>query len=120
MAWHDLRDPNDPELDRLAARYKLHPLHVEDCRHRNQNAKLEDSPNYLFVVLKPLDVLEDGSLEFGDIDVFLGGDFLVTVEESNCSTMRKLLDRVKAHAEGQRPDQLFYQIMDGVVDSYVP
>jgi magnesium transporter len=38
MEWHRILDPNSPELDRLAERYHLHPLHIEDCRHRNQSA----------------------------------------------------------------------------------
>ena len=52
MIWHDLRDPNDPELDVLAERFHLHPLHVEDCRHGKQRAKVEEGTDYIFVVLK--------------------------------------------------------------------
>ena len=59
MNWHEVRDPNDAELDRLAEQYQLHPLHVEDCRHRGQIAKVEENHNYLFVVLKPVDVEPD-------------------------------------------------------------
>jgi magnesium transporter len=118
MIWHDIRDPNDPELDRLAALYGLHALHIEDCRHRRQNAKLEDNGQYLFVVLKPLDIEEDGSLEFDDLDFFLGKDFLITVVESECRTIRQVLDEIKPAAQGLRPDELFYRIMDLLVDSY--
>ena len=74
--WHDIRDPNDPELDQLAAQYHLHPLHVEDCRHRNQNAKIEEDHGYVFTVLKPVRVTKDGSLEAADLDIFLGRDFV--------------------------------------------
>ena len=42
MEWHKIFDPNSQELDRLAERYHLHPLHIEDCRHRNQSAKIEE------------------------------------------------------------------------------
>ena len=62
MDWHEIRDPQDPELDLLAARYRLHPLHVEDCRHRNQNAKVEESRGYLFAVLKTMTLEADNSL----------------------------------------------------------
>ena len=55
MDWHEIRDPQDPELDRLAERYRLHPLHVEDCRHRHQSAKIEESRGYIFTVLKGRD-----------------------------------------------------------------
>src|SRR5690242_4873258 len=62
MEWHEIRDPQDSELDRLAERYRLHPLHIEDCRHRNQNAKVEETRGYLFAVLKTVQVAADGSL----------------------------------------------------------
>ena len=120
MDWHEIRDPQDAELDRLAERYRLHPLHVEDCRHGNQSAKVEESRGYLFVVLKTVHLTEDGSLQVGDLDIFLGRDFLITVEEAHCPPVRKMLEQVRGAAAGQRTDQLFYRITDGVVDSYLP
>jgi len=120
MEWHEIRDPQDQELDRLGARYHLHPLHIEDCRHRNQSAKVEESRGYIFVVLKTIQIDEDGSVVEGDLDIFLGRDFLITVEESKCPAARKLIEQVKAGAADQRPDQLFYRVIDGVVDTYLP
>ncbi|MEN6601599.1 MAG: magnesium transporter CorA family protein [Bryobacteraceae bacterium] len=120
MVWHEIQDPADPELDRLAERYGLHPLHVEDCRHRNQSAKAEENAHYLFTVLKPVERGEDGDLDVGDLDVIIGRDFVITVEEHTGSTLRKVLDRVRSAASGARPDQLLYRILDGVVDSYAP
>jgi magnesium transporter len=120
MHWHEIRDPQDQELDRLAARYHLHPLHVEDCRHRNQSAKVEESRGYLFAVLKTVDISSDASLIVSDLDVFLGRDFVITVEEPKCAAARRILEPVRA-AEGElRADQLFYRIIDGIVDSYLP
>ena len=40
-----------PQLDELAATYNLHQLHIEDCRNRNQAAKVEAQNGYLFIVL---------------------------------------------------------------------
>ena len=40
MQWYNILDLAGPELDQLAERYKLHPLHIEDCRHRGQRAKI--------------------------------------------------------------------------------
>jgi len=120
MQWHEIRDPQDPELDRLAAQYNLHPLHIEDCRHRNQSAKVEESRGYMFVVLKPIVIAQDDSLTTGDLDIFLGRDFLITVEELTCPSVRSVLDQLKAAGPELRPDQLFYRIADGIVDSYLP
>jgi magnesium transporter len=120
MEWFDIRDPQDPELDRLAGRYHLHPLHIEDCRHRNQSAKVEESRDYLFAVLKPVELNQDGTLDVGDLDFFLGRDFLITVQESRCTGVRPILDQLRALSAELRPDQLFYRITDAVVDSYLP
>ncbi len=120
MIWHDLRDPNDKELDVLAERYHLHALHVEDCRHGGQRAKVEDGAGYLFTVLKPVYVNESGEVEITDFDLFLGPDYLITVLEGSCPTVRAHLDQLRAANRYSRPDQLFYKILDNVVDSYSP
>ncbi len=120
MEWHELRDPNDAELDRLAARYQLHALHVEDCRHRDQSAKIEENDGYLFVVLKPVETEQDGSLEVSDLDLFVGRDFLITVREGGTGAVARLLEQVRAGWGGARADQLLYRITDAVVDSYLP
>lgn len=120
MHWHDIRDPNDPALDRLAAEYHLHPLHIEDCRHRHQSAKIEENNGYLFAVFKPVHREPDDSLDISDLDVFLGADFFITVMEGNCPPVAALLDQVHGMSETLHPDQAFYRVMDGVVDSYLP
>jgi len=115
-----LRDANDPELDALAEHYHLHPLHIEDCRHRNQRAKVEEGADYIFVVLKPVHVNAAGELEVTDFDVFLGRDYLITVEEGECPSLRTNLDQLRASADRLRPDQLLHRAMDATVDAYAP
>ena len=121
MIWHDLRDPNDPELDVLAERYNLHPLHIEDCRHGNQRAKVEEGADYIFTVLKPVHVTDSGEVLLTDLDLFLGREYLITVQEGECPTVRAYLDQLHASTTNvSRPDQLFYKVADGVVDAYAP
>ncbi len=120
MIWHDLQDPNDPELDVLAERYHLHELHVEDCRHRDQRAKVEDGPGYIFVVLKPVHVTDSGELEITDLDLFLGPDYFITVQEGSCPALRAHIDQLRATRDKHNAAQLFYRVMDGAVDSYTP
>jgi len=120
MDWHEIRDPQDPELDRLAERYRLHPLHIEDCRHRHQSAKIEESRGYIFAVLKIVTKQTAGGLRESDLDIFLGRDFIITVEDKNWPPARQLLEQARGVAAGQRADQAFYRITDGVVDSYLP
>jgi len=120
MEWHDVQDPHGAELDTLAERYKLHSLHVEDCRHGGQNAKVEEQAHYLFVVLKPVEVRPDSSLEFSDLDLFVGRDFLITVWESDCAAARKAREALRPASERRRPGRLLYHVADAIVDAYLP
>jgi magnesium transporter len=121
MEWHVITDPASPELDRLAERYHLHPLHIEDCRHRNQSAKIEEGDGYLFTVLKVIRQLPDESLRAVDFDIFFGADFVITVSEEDCPEMHAIIDQARqAPGPAQRPDQVFYRLIDHVVDSYLP
>jgi magnesium transporter len=121
MPWHNILDPDGPELDQLAERYKLHPLHIEDCRQRDQRAKIEEGHGYLFTVLKPVRIDAEGNFDAVDLDIFLGADFLITVVETDCRELRDLVGRVqKAMAEESRFDRVYYRIVDEIVDSYLP
>jgi magnesium transporter len=120
MKWYDIPDPASPELDGLAKQFNLHPLHVEDCRHRNQRAKVEEGQDYLFTVLKPVRQDQAGKFDAVDLDIFLGPDFLITVEETDCPEVRGLISRVqKATASENKADRVYYRIVDEVVDSYL-
>lgn len=121
MEWHKILDPNSPELDRLAERYHLHPLHIEDCRHRNQSAKIEENGSYIFTVMKEVRLDPDGALLIADLDIFLGPDFVITVVEDYCDEVQTLLDQAgKASDRNPRPDQVYYRILDQMVDTYLP
>jgi magnesium transporter len=117
LAWYDVADPASPQLDELAARFGLHELQIEDCRHRPQRPKTEEHDHYIFTVLKHMH--EQGELEFDDIDVFLGPDFLISVRSADSA----LFQAVRARAEQEhvdRLDRLFYMIVDQIVDAYQP
>jgi magnesium transporter len=116
LAWFDIDDPASPSLDELAQRYGLHPLEIEDCRHGHQRAKADEHENYIFCVLKHLH--PDRGINFDDIDIFIGRDFVVTVHRPTDH-----IDRVRARAVEEkitRVDRLFYILIDEIVDGYLP
>lgn len=117
LEWYDVADPASPQLDELAASFGLHPLQVEDCRHRPQRPKAEEHDRYIFTVLKHIHNNQD--LEFDDVDVFLGPDFLITVRHGDATWFDGVRTRAKQE-NVNRLDRLFYLIVDQIVDGYQP
>jgi len=70
--------------------------------------------------LKPVRLGKDASLEATDLDIFLGRDFVITVEDGGCQEVLQILDQLRGAAARLRADQLFYRIADAFVDSYLP
>ena len=128
MPWYELSSADDPKLDELAAKYNLHPLHIEDARSEDESIKVEQTNSYTFAVLKPvhLDPGPDGvdTARFATLDTFAGrqGDetFFITIADPDCSATREALAR--AHREGadEKPARLLYLILDTIVDLYFP
>jgi magnesium transporter len=54
LRWFHLSNPSSPALDQLGAYFGIHPLQVEDCRHRRQTARVEEHDKYTFIVVKVL------------------------------------------------------------------
>lgn len=116
LNWFDVPDPASPGLDELAKRFGLHPLDVEDCRHRPQRAKSDEHENYIFCVLKHLH--RDSEKLFDDFDVFMGPEFLITVHKADCAAVERVRRRA-ADEKIQRLDRIFYFVVDEIVDDYI-
>jgi magnesium transporter len=123
MAWIGLYRPGSAELSSLAAEFDLHPLAVEDAITAHQRPKLERYGATLFVVLRAArydDHLEE--VEFGELHVFIGQDFVVTVRHAESPDLavvrRRLEDDPDLLARGT--EAVLYAILDAVVDGYLP
>ena len=78
--WIGIHDPSHDELQLIAKTFDLHPLAVEDAGDSHQRPKLERYDDTLFLVLKTLwYVDEEDAVETGEINMFVGKDFVVTV-----------------------------------------
>ena len=117
LKWFDVADPASPELDELAQEFGLHELQIEDCRHRPQRPKTEEHDRYIFTVLKHIH--DAAELEFDDIDLFLGRDFLISVRNADAVVIESVRGRAREE-ETDRLDRLFYMIVDQIVDGYQP
>ncbi|WP_330286907.1 magnesium and cobalt transport protein CorA [Streptomyces sp. NBC_00576] len=123
MAWIGLARPTEAELLSLAAEFDLHPLSVEDAMEAHQRPKLERYGDTLFVVLSAaryLDAAEE--VDFGELHVFIGPDFLITVRHGAAPDLSAVRRRMEATPELLKlgPEAVLYAILDAVVDGYAP
>jgi magnesium transporter len=123
VAWIGLYKPTAEEFESVAEEFDLHPLAVEDAIKAHQRAKLERYGETLFVVLRPARYLDESeAVQFGEIHVFVGEDFVVTVRHGEVPALDKVRKRLESDPELLRrgPAAILYAIMDRVVDDYSP
>ncbi|HEY8978530.1 MAG TPA: magnesium and cobalt transport protein CorA [Streptomyces sp.] len=123
MAWIGLARPTEDELHSLAYEFDLHPLAVEDAKEAHQRPKLERYGDTLFVVLRAaryLDAPEE--IDFGELHVFVGPDFVLTVRHADAPDLSAVRRRMEETPELLRlgTEAVLYAILDAVVDGYVP
>jgi magnesium transporter len=123
IAWVGLHQPTEAEFAEVAREFGLHPLAVEDAVHAHQRAKLERYGDTVFCVLLAARYDDEHeTVEFGELHVFAGPGFVVTVRHGDPPD----LGAVRRGLES-RPDLLqrgtvtvLHAILDRVVDDYAP
>ncbi|MCA6090687.1 magnesium and cobalt transport protein CorA [Streptomyces sp. SCA3-4] len=123
MAWIGLYRPTEEELVSLAGEFDLHQLAVEDALEAHQRPKLERYGDTLFVVLRAaryLDAPEE--VDFGELHVFVGPDFVITVRHGAAPDLSAVRRRMETTPEllALGPEAVLYAILDAVVDGYAP
>jgi magnesium transporter len=123
MAWIGLYRPEQHEVASLASEFELHELAVEDAIVAHQRPKLERYGDTLFVVLRPARYLDETEeVEFGEVHVFIGPDFVITVRHSEAPDFTPVRRRLESQPDLLRrgPEAVLYAIVDRVVDGYYP
>ncbi|MEV7089966.1 magnesium and cobalt transport protein CorA [Streptomyces sp. NPDC093085] len=120
--WLGLHEATAAEFAMVSSEFGLHPLAVEDALHAHQRPKLEVYDDSLFAVLKPV-VYEprDDSVSTGELMVFIGDSFVVTVRHGEGAPLTAVRSRLEAEPEVLRhgPTSVLYAVSDAVVDHYV-
>jgi magnesium transporter len=127
FVWVGMHEPDAPELEWLAEVFGLHPLAVEDALQARQRPKLERyDHNVQCFVLKTVGYVERGPdgnemVETGQIMIFSGPDFVVTVRHGAHSALGPV--RVELEDNPKRlelgPAAVLHAIADRVVDGYI-
>lgn len=123
MAWIGLYRPTEPEMAAVAAEFGLHELAVEDAISAHQRPKLERYDDILFTVLRPARYLDDTeTVEFGELHIFTGKNFVVTIRHAEMSGVGQVRRRLEARPDLLRhgPEAVLYALLDRVVDDYAP
>lgn len=123
MAWIGLYRPDQGQFAGLAHEFGLHDLAVEDAVTAHQRPKLERYGDTLFAVLRTARYVDhDEEVDFGEVHVFVGPDFVITIRHSESPDLTSVRRRMEADPELLRrgPEAVLYAIVDEIVDGYSP
>ncbi len=123
FAWIGMLHPSADEIQVVANEFSLHNLAVEDTVNAHQRPKLERYGDTLFVVLRPARYVDPVEVvELGEVHLFLGPDFVITVRHAREPNLAQVRRRLESDPEllAHGPFAVLYAVLDRVVDDYGP
>ncbi|MFD3487150.1 magnesium and cobalt transport protein CorA [Streptomyces sp. NPDC058665] len=120
--WVGLYEPTEQEFDLVSSEFNMHPLAVEDALKAHQRPKLEIYDDSLFMVLKPVVYdSEHDTVSSGELMVFVGDSFVVTVRHGEGAPLHAVRMRLESEPKVLKhgPTAVLYAVSDAVVDHYV-
>jgi magnesium transporter len=123
FAWIGLYEPTEPEFESVRREFALHELAVEDAIKAHQRPKLELYDDTVFIVYKTARYVETAeTVEFGEVQMFVGPDFVIVVRHGEASSLAPVRRSLESRPELLRcgPSAVAYAIADRIVDDYVP
>ena len=123
FVWLGLRDPTEQEMQEIATSFPVHELAIEDAAALHQRAKIEDYENHYFVVLRSARYDDDREqVDFGEIHIFAGPGYAITVRHGKASALGPARQRLEARPEliEAGPVSVVWAVLDKVVDDYEP
>ncbi|WP_334150833.1 magnesium/cobalt transporter CorA [Microbacterium sp.] len=123
MSWIGLYRPSEQEIREVADEFGIHALVVEDALSGHQRSKLERYGDVLFMVLRPARYLDESEeVEFGEVHVLVGPDFVVTIRHAESPDLARVRERMESDPTLLKhgPEAVLYAILDEVVDEYTP
>jgi magnesium transporter len=123
VSWINVDDVQAPGVvDSFSKLLKFHPLMVEDIIHTEQRPKYEDYGDYIFIVLKMLDVdTRSHEISIEQLSLVLGEHYLISFQERPGDAFAHLRERIRKDGSRIRKspsDYTAYALMDTVVDRY--
>ena len=125
FVWLGLFEPTIEELQKVQARFGLHDLAVEDAQNLHLRPKVEQYNDgaISFVVIRTAQYIDEtDDVEFGEVSVFIGDQFVITVRQGDASELHDARNRLEQRPDllAEGPDAALWAIMDKIVDDYAP
>jgi magnesium transporter len=132
LTWIHCERPSQEEAQLLGSRFGWHPLDIEDVMSRRERPKIdvyteEEATGYLFAVLHfPVYNTSVGRLDAGELDVFLGPDYLVTLPNVELKPVTRLFQRCSENEQlrhnlfSRGSGRLLYEVLDDLYDYCFP
>jgi magnesium transporter len=123
FTWIGLYEPTEEEFDSIKREFELHELAVEDAIKAHQRPKLEVYGEMVFIVLKTARYVDpEEVVQLGEILIFLGHDYIITVRHGEASELHGVRTRLEQQPEllAHGPGAVLHAIVDRVVDDYSP
>jgi magnesium transporter len=127
LRWLHIEQPSMLERAWLAEHFDFHALDLEDVMSRNQRPKIDAYPDYLFIVLHfPVFDKQVGRLNAGELDLFVGPDFVITLPNQPLKPIEYLFERCRTSEEmreqyfSKGSGYLLYHIVDQSFDYCFP
>lgn len=127
LRWINLERPTRADRAWLEEHHDFHPLDYEDVFSRNQRPKVDEYPDYLFIVLHfPAYDKKIGRLNQAEVDIFIGPDYVITIPNEPIQPLEYLYERCRTREDEREqlfekgPGYLLYKIVDSCVDAAFP
>jgi magnesium transporter len=127
LRWVNIERPGPLDRAWLEEHYEFHPLDYEDVTSRNQRPKIDEYERYLFIVLHfPVFDKAVGRLNAGELDMFVGADYLITIPNVPLQPVEYLFESCRSSEDlreqlfSKGPGYLLYKIVDDSFDYCFP
>lgn len=122
VTWINVNGLNQSDdISKIGDYFKLHPLILEDIVNTDQRPKIDEYPNYIFIVLKMLYHNTENELLTEHISIVIGKDYVITFQETEediFDPIRKRLESGKSRLRSSGADYLAFALMDAIIDNY--
>ncbi len=123
FVWIGVHEPTAEEFDGLAREFDLPPLAVEDAIDAHERPKLDVYDDMLFLVVKTARYVDpEEVVQLGELLIFAGPDYLITVRHGEASSLTTAREALENDPERMRsgPSAALHAVLDQVVDDYMP